>query len=229
MDNLPSHKVIGIREAIEAAGAQLRYLPSYSPDFNPIEQFFAKLKTLLRKAAARTIDALFAAIADALAKVSPQECRNYLANQGYATNYEMLYVGLGDLFRPVHLFSDATRVLIAAMRSHGVKRLICVTGFGAGDSHASISCLQRLPFQIVFGRAYDDKSLQERLIQESGLDWTIARPGVLTGGPRTGHYKILSDSSKWRNGIISRADVAEFLVRQIEDRTYIRQAPVLVN
>ena len=59
MDILPSHKVIGIREAIEAAGAQLRYLPSYSPDFNPIEQFFAKLKTLLRKAAARTIDALF--------------------------------------------------------------------------------------------------------------------------------------------------------------------------
>ena len=83
MDNLPSHKVIGIREAIEAAGAQLRYLPSYSPDFNPIEQFFAKLKTLLRKAAARTIDALFVAIADALAKVSPQGCRNYLANQGY--------------------------------------------------------------------------------------------------------------------------------------------------
>ena len=58
MDNLPSHKVAGIREAIEAAGAELRYLPSYSPDFNPIEQFFAKLKALLRKAAARTIEAL---------------------------------------------------------------------------------------------------------------------------------------------------------------------------
>ena len=75
---------------------------------------------------------------------------------------QTLGVGLGDLFRPVHLFSDATRVLIAAMRGHGVKRLICVTGFGAGDSRASISCLQRLPFQIVFGRAYEDKSLQER-------------------------------------------------------------------
>jgi len=63
MDNLPSHKVAGIREAIEAAGAELRYLPSYSPDFNPIEQFFAKLKALLRKVAARTIEALIAAIA----------------------------------------------------------------------------------------------------------------------------------------------------------------------
>ena len=83
MDNLPSHKVAGIREAIEAAGAELRYLPSYSPDFNPIEQFFAKLKALLRKAAARTIEALIAAIADALTKISPHECANYLANQGY--------------------------------------------------------------------------------------------------------------------------------------------------
>jgi putative NADH-flavin reductase len=142
---------------------------------------------------------------------------------------QTLGIGLGDLFRPVHLFSDATRVLIQAMKIQGVKRLICVTGFGAGDSRASISCLQRLPFQIVFARAYDDKTLQEQLIKESELDWTIARPGVLTSGPRTGHYQILSEASQWRNGIISRADVAEFLVRQIGDQTYIRKAPVLIN
>ena len=120
-------------------------------------------------------------------------------------------------------------MLIAAMRSQGVKRLICVTGFGAGDSRASISCLQRLPFQIVFGRAYDDKSLQEKLIKESELDWTIARPGVLTSGPRTGRYRILAEASQWRNGIISRADVAEFLVRQIGDQAYIHKTPVLIN
>ena len=83
MDNLASHKVAGIRAAIEAAGAELRYLPPYSPDFNPIEQFFAKLKALLRKAAARTVDALIAAIANALTAVTSQECANYLANQGY--------------------------------------------------------------------------------------------------------------------------------------------------
>ena len=142
---------------------------------------------------------------------------------------QTLGVGLGDLFRPVHLFSDATRVLIAAMRRQGVKRLICVTGFGAGDSRASISCLQRLPFQIVFGRAYDDKSLQEKLIKESELDWTIARPGVLTSGPRTGRYRIIVEASQWRNGIISRADVAEFIVRQIGDQAYIHKTPVLIN
>ena len=110
-----------------------------------------------------------------------------------------------------------------------MKRLISVTGFGAGDSRPSISCLQRLPFQIVFGRAYDDKSVQERLIKDSLLEWTIARPGVLTNGRRTKRYRILDKPSVWRNGIISRSDVADFLVRQIEDRTYLRKAPVLVN
>ena len=140
-----------------------------------------------------------------------------------------LGVGLGELFQPIHLFSDATRVLIAAMKAQAGKRLICVTGFGAGDSRASISCLQRVPFQLVFGRAYDDKSRQERLIKESALDWTIARPGVLTGGPRTGRYQVLREPSKWRNGIISRGDVADFLVRQIDDATFVHEAPVLVN
>lgn len=142
---------------------------------------------------------------------------------------QTLGVRLEDLFRPVHLFSDATEVLIAAMKSQGIKRLISVTGFGAGDSCTSISCLQRIPFQFIFGRAYDDKTLQEKLIKGSGLDWTIARPGVLTSGPRTGRYRILSETSEWRNGIISRADIAEFLVRQIEDQTYIHKNPVLIN
>ena len=140
-----------------------------------------------------------------------------------------LGVGLGDLFRPVHLFSKATSVLISAMEAQNVKRLICVTGFGAGDSRASISCLQRLPFQIVFGHAYEDKSRQEAMLKESALDWTIARPGVLTGGSRTGRYRILREASQWRNGVISRADVADFLVRQIGDSTYVNEAPVLVN
>ena len=142
---------------------------------------------------------------------------------------QTLGVGLGDLLRPVHLFSEATRVLIAAMIAQDVKRLICVTGFGAGDSRASIGLLQRLPFQIVFGRAYEDKSLQETLIKESSLDWTIARPGVLTGGPRTRRYKILAEASQWRNGFISRSDVADFLVREIADRAYVHKALVLVN
>ena len=83
MDNLPAHKVHGVRRAIEAAGASLRYLPPYSPDFNPIEMAFAKLKALLRAAAARTIPDLWQAIADAFCRFTPHECANYLAAAGY--------------------------------------------------------------------------------------------------------------------------------------------------
>jgi transposase len=83
LDNLSSHKVAGIREAIEAVGAHVRYLPPYSPDLNPIEQLFAKLKAALRKAAARTVEALIDAIATALRSVTSTECANYLANAGY--------------------------------------------------------------------------------------------------------------------------------------------------
>ena len=83
MDNLGSHKGPGVRTTIEAAGAKLLYLPPYSPDFNPIENAFAKLKSLLRKAAARTVEALWTAIGTAVATFTPQECANYFAAAGY--------------------------------------------------------------------------------------------------------------------------------------------------
>ena len=85
MDNLPAHKVAGVREIIEAVGARLVYLPPYSPDFNPIEQFFAKLKALLRKAAERSVDALWDRIGQLLDAFSPEECGNYLRHAGYAS------------------------------------------------------------------------------------------------------------------------------------------------
>lgn len=83
LDNLPAHKVTGARTAIEAKGAFMLFLPPYSPDFNPIEQAFAKLKSILRKAAARTVDTLEAAIATALDAFTPDECANYFTNSGY--------------------------------------------------------------------------------------------------------------------------------------------------
>jgi transposase len=83
LDNLSSHKVEGVCEAIKAAGAELRYLPPYSPDLNPIEQMFAKLKALLRKVAARSVEALWTAIGDLVDTFKPDECRNYLRHSGY--------------------------------------------------------------------------------------------------------------------------------------------------
>jgi transposase len=83
IDNLASHQVAGVKEAIERAGAPVRCLPACSPDLNPIAQVSAKLKAALRKAAARTLDAPVPAIARALDEFTPRECANYLANSGY--------------------------------------------------------------------------------------------------------------------------------------------------
>lgn len=83
MDNLGSHKRPGVRAAIEAAGARLLYLPPYSPDFNPIENAFSKLKALLRKAAERSVDGLWAKVGELLVEFTPKECANFFAAAGY--------------------------------------------------------------------------------------------------------------------------------------------------
>ena len=83
MDNLGCHKSAAVRAAIETTGAELRFLPPYSPDFNPIEMAFSKLKALLRKAAARTRDALWEAVGSLIDAFTPQECANYFEAAGY--------------------------------------------------------------------------------------------------------------------------------------------------
>ena len=83
MDNLPAHKASGVRELIEATGATLRYLPPYSPDFNPIENAFSKLKALLRARAERSIEALWKAVGEVIDLFTPEECENYFAACGY--------------------------------------------------------------------------------------------------------------------------------------------------
>lgn len=133
------------------------------------------------------------------------------------------------VLKPVTLFSEATRVLLPQMQAAGIRQLVSVTGFGAGDSNASINLLQRLPFTVLLKRAYDDKSVQERLIEESDLDWLIVRPGVLTSGSASGNYRVLSEPSTWRNGIISRADVADFIVQRIEAGKLNREKPVVIR
>jgi transposase len=83
MDNLPAHKPVAVRQAIEAVGAELRFLPPYSPDFNPIEMAFSKFKAFLKQTAARTVDDLWDAIAEGIDTFTPTECQNYFAAVGY--------------------------------------------------------------------------------------------------------------------------------------------------
>jgi uncharacterized protein YbjT (DUF2867 family) len=135
--------------------------------------------------------------------------------------------GPGTLLGPVRLFSAATSTVVPAMERAGITRLICVTGFGAGDSRRAVGCLESIPFRLLLGRAYADKDLQERIIQDSQLDWTLVRPVVLVHGPGTGSYEALGSPLEWRNGVISRADVADFLIKQIDNDRWLRQGPVL--
>jgi putative NADH-flavin reductase len=130
---------------------------------------------------------------------------------------------------PINLFSSATKTLIPIMESKGIRRLIAVTGFGAGDSESAISCFQKIPFNIVFGHAYRDKSKQEENIKKSGLDWTIVRPGVLTNGPLKSGYSIHKHQKEWRNGIITRAAVADYISRILTDPITYGTDPVLTN
>src|SRR6476620_2554625 len=120
------------------------------------------------------------------------------------------------VFEGTRLFSDSTRILVDTMKAAGVERLIAVTGLGAGDSrgHGGLG-YDWIAFPLLLKRVYDDKDVQEWIVRSSGLDWTIVRPGLLTNRPATGRYRILTASKDWQFGMISRADVADFLVRQV--------------
>ncbi len=130
---------------------------------------------------------------------------------------------------PITLFSQATQTLVAAMNESDCQRLLSVTGFGAGDSQASIHPLQRLGFNLVFGRAYADKSKQEQMIKNSNLDWTIARPGVLTNGAGNKPYQTLVAATDWRNGVVSRVAVADYLIKSVADQNTYSTTPVIIG
>ncbi|WP_147127096.1 NAD(P)-dependent oxidoreductase [Shimia ponticola] len=133
------------------------------------------------------------------------------------------------LWEEEHLFSTATKHLLQAMPEAGLKRLIVVTGFGSGRSRNAMSAIERLGHGAVLGRVYADKTRQEDLIVDSDLDWTIARPVILNNRPASGSYKVLTDPKEWRNGLISRADVAAYLVDAAEQTLNIRQDVVLTR
>jgi len=147
-----------------------------------------------------------------------------------AVIYAVGATSLSDLLFGTTLFSDSTRALVETMQGAGVRRLMMVTGAGAGNSRGRINFLyDNLIFPLVLQRAYNDKDIAEDIVEKSGLDWTIARPGGLTNRPATGRYKILNEPKDWRGGFISRGDVANFLVKHLDDATLFGKTPLLVD
>jgi putative NADH-flavin reductase len=126
------------------------------------------------------------------------------------------------------LFSEGTARLIEAMKKAGVRRLVCVTGIGAGDSRGHGGFLyNRVFFPLLARRIYEDKDRQEALVRASDTDWTIVRPGFLTNGPLTGSYRAPTDLTGVTAGRISRADVAHFILAELASGRYLKQTPLL--
>ena len=139
-----------------------------------------------------------------------------------------LTIGVGVTLKPVTVFSRGAQNVLAAMEEHGVRRLICITGIGAGDSKGHGGFFyDRLINPLLLRTIYQDKDRQEALIRASGTEWTIVRPGFLTNGPLTGHYRVLTDLRGLTAGKISRADVAHFMLTELATNRYLRQTPLL--
>ena len=131
-------------------------------------------------------------------------------------------------FREVTVLSEATRVLLGAMGRGQVRRLVCITGVGAGDSRGHGGFLyDRLFHPLLLRRVYADKDRQEAAIRASNLDWVIVRPVMLTNGAGTGHMQATTDLDGIHGGSIPRKDVATFVVAQLDDDAWLRRTPLL--
>ncbi|WP_119070108.1 NAD(P)-dependent oxidoreductase [Rubrobacter indicoceani] len=127
--------------------------------------------------------------------------------------------------------SVGTRHIVTAMEKHGVRRFACQSAWGAGESKAALDApgwaFMKILVPPFLRDEYADKDLQEEIIRESRLDWVIVRPMLLTNGPWTGDYRVGEGLRPGRRPWISRADVAEFLLRQLDDDAFVRRTPAI--
>ncbi len=127
---------------------------------------------------------------------------------------------------PDWIVSNGTQVIIDAMKQRHIRRLIVISSIGVGDSKDQVPFAFKMLMKTVIKKPMEDKECQEQIVRASGLDWTIVRPGGLTNGERTGRYRFGLDP-KLSAGQVSRADVAEFTLRQIDDLTFLHKTPAI--
>jgi putative NADH-flavin reductase len=137
-------------------------------------------------------------------------------------------LGIKPTRKPVTAFSEDTQRLLRAMKYANVRRLICITGIGGGDSRGHGGFFyDRIVNPLLLRTIYEDKDRQEDLIKASDTDWIIVRPGFLTNGPLTRRYRVLTDLTGVTAGKISRSDVAHFMLENITSKEYVGKTPLL--
>lgn len=131
-------------------------------------------------------------------------------------------------FREVTLLSTATRALVAAMKAEHVSRLVCITGMGAGDSRGHGGFMfDNVIYPLLLRKVYADKNRQEAIVRDSGLDWVLVRPSVLSNKPGGQRVRALTDLSDFHGGTIARSDVASFVLDQVRDDAWLHRAPLI--
>lgn len=138
---------------------------------------------------------------------------------------EAILVSIGAGSKRTTVREDGTRIIVEAMELAGVQRLICQSSLGVGDSRSNLPFLTKHIMVSIFLRhAFADHERQEAVVKQSTLDWTIVRPPYLTDGPRTGSYRHgFSTTDRRIQGKLSRADAADFMLKQLPDAAYIRR------
>jgi len=162
-------------------------------------------------------------------RVAEGDITNYGSVEAAVAGEDAILCALGTkVIRKNTIQSDGTRNIVRAMQKTGVKRLVVETSLDVGDSRGQLGFFFAHVIRATFLRnIFEDKELQERIVRESGLDWIIVRPAMLTDGPRTGNYRAGFSASDKIARKVSRADVAEFMLKQATSNEFLRQTPGL--
>lgn len=167
-------------------------------------------------------------IAHANLKVAPGDVMDYQSVERTVQGQEAALCSIGAGRKGV-VRTEGTRHIVRALESAGVRRFICQSTLGIGDSRAALNFFWKyIMFGMLLREAYADHQQQEEIVTRSRLDWTIVRPAAFTDGPRTGAYRHGFPAAQKELMLkISRADVADFMLKQLTDTTYVRETPAL--
>ena len=155
--------------------------------------------------------------------------KNVLANALEGKEAVLSALGVGKSLKSKDLISNAVRIIIPAMNEKNVKRLVFLSAFGVGETFTQANFIQRIIFKVFLRNIYADKSMADDLIRRSTLEWTLVYPVLMTDTPGTGKYKVGEKFEMKGMPKISRADVAEFMLRQLIDNNFIKKASIIMS